>query len=153
MLRTGLIALGLAALPVAFWLGRPLTIELPPVPSEIRPAETVGDPIPWESATVALVEKDPFRAERKPSAVAYSPIPVEQSAPPPAPPRPQLSVSGIVWGPDPSAVIEGLPGMEGSKLMRTGESIAGITLRRILRERVELRGLDTTWSLQVRRPW
>jgi hypothetical protein len=62
-------------------------------------------------------------------------------------------LTGILWGPEPSAILEGLPGMEGAALLRTGERLGPIQVRRITRDRVELAGLDTVWVLRVRAPW
>ncbi|MGH7526485.1 MAG: hypothetical protein ACREMX_07250 [Gemmatimonadales bacterium] len=68
-------------------------------------------------------------------------------------PIPALAISGIVWGMEPAAVVEGVPGVEGSVVLRRGESAAGLRVVRIDRERVVIRGMDTTWRLVVREPW
>ena len=62
---------------------------------------------------------------------------------------------GIVWdgGADPAAVIEGLPGIEGSRVVRVGEEYGGVRVRRVERALVVLAGLDTVWTLTVREPW
>ena len=67
-----------------------------------------------------------FRRARKPARLAFDPdraageVAMEPSAP-----RPQLSLSGIVWSPRPIAVLEGLPNITGSTVMRTGDSHRG----------------------------
>ncbi|MGH7526894.1 MAG: hypothetical protein ACREMX_09340 [Gemmatimonadales bacterium] len=68
-------------------------------------------------------------------------------------PKPALAVSGIVWGPEPAALVEGVPGVEGSTVLRRGDSAAGFRVVRIEGERVVIRGMDTTWTLMVRNPW
>jgi hypothetical protein len=104
-----------------------------------------------ESAT-AIVSRDPFRIARRPTLPAYDPLRLaEQLAPPP--PRPALSLVGIVIGAVPSAVIEGLPGVEGSRVLRVGDVVAGLRVKQISRGRVVIAGMDTTWALEVREPW
>jgi hypothetical protein len=96
-----------------------------------------------------------FRPGRRPATAAFDPAqPVSPEGPntPPSP-KPILLVSGIVWGDEAAAVVEGLPGIEGPTVLRRGEEAAGIRVLRIGRDRVVLRGLDTTWSLPVREPW
>jgi len=75
----------------------------------------------------------------------------EQLAPPP--PKPTLILDGVVNGVDPSAVIEGLPGVEGSRVVRVGDVVAGLQVKRITDSRVVIAGMDTTWVLEVREPW
>jgi hypothetical protein len=106
----------------------------------------------WDSLSLLVVVRDPFRADRTPAPIAFTPNPVEQSYAP-APPKPILLLTGIVWGADPSAIIEGLPGVEGGRLMRQGDMAGGIKLRRITGSQAVLSGMDTTWTLSVRRPW
>lgn len=101
----------------------------------------------------AVVAHDPFRARRAPSAVVYDPVALAAGPPPLAPPKPTLVLSGIVWGSAPQAVIEGLPGIDGPRVMRVGDMVAGLTVRRIDASRVVIAGLDTTWTLTVREPW
>ena len=56
-------------------------------------------------------------------------------------------------GNDPSAVIEGLPGVEGSRVVRVGDVVAGLQVKNITNGRVVIAGVDTTWVLEVREPW
>jgi hypothetical protein len=69
------------------------------------------------------------------------------------PPKPTLLVSGIVWGSAPQAVIEGLPGVDGPRVMRVGDVVAGLMVRKIEASRVEIAGMDTIWVLKVREKW
>lgn len=119
-----------------------------------------NEDLPMRAATVPKIDsllrlvttRTPFRASRRPAAVAFDPNP-------PAPivasnaPKPVLTLSGIVWSGDPTAVIQGLPGIEGSKVVRRGDVVAGLKVSRIDRERVWVTGLDTVWTLAVREPW
>lgn len=151
--RSLLVLSGIAAIPAGLTLGRPVRVMLPP-PERITTQETIADTAPsWDSLSTFLVFRDPFRADRAPSPVGFSLDPVDPSYAPPAPPKPVLLLTGIVWGAEPSAIIEGVPGLEGSRLMRQGDVAGGIKIRRITTSQVFLSGMDTTWTLSVRRPW
>lgn len=108
-----------------------------------------------DSLLAEAVRRPMFRMGRRPAAVPFDPerTDARELAAAPAVPKPALQVSGIVWGAEPAVVIEGLPGVEGPTVLRKGESVSGIRVLRIERERVLLRGLDTAWSLSVREPW
>jgi hypothetical protein len=99
-----------------------------------------------------VVARDPFRIQRAPSPVVYDPLrpatPLEQQAPPP--PKPVLTLTGIVWGPVPAAVIEGFPSIEGSRVVQQGEKVGGLRVERVTSAQVVIVGQDTTWTLTVR---
>jgi hypothetical protein len=118
-------------------------------PLAAPPLETHPD-----SLAAALVARDPFRVTRRPSNVVYDPVRLAQPAIPPAP-KPALTLVGIVWdsGRDPTALVEGLPGADGPRPVRNGETIAGLRVKTIKPDRVVITGLDTTWTLMVREPW
>jgi hypothetical protein len=107
---------------------------------------------PSQDSVSAIVSRDPFRISRRPVIPAYDPLRLaEQQAPPP--PRPSLVLVGIVSGEMPLAVVEGLPGVDGSRVMRIGDQVAGLKLRQIGHNRAVIVGMDTTWVLEVREPW
>lgn len=104
----------------------------------------------------SLIEaRDPFRSDRHPSTVAFrtdlegAPPP----PPPPKPPRPPLSLAGIIGGPPWEALLVGLPGKEGSLLVRKGDVIDGFRIRSVGRDTVIVQASDTTWRLAVKSPW
>jgi hypothetical protein len=139
-----------ATAPIA--QGGPMdSTRLSPSPPHPRSA----DPTP-DTLVATAVRRPLFRPSRRPAATAFDPARPEQAAPeasaPPAE-RPALAVSGILWGPEPNAIVEGLPGVEGSTVLRRGESVGGIRVMRIEQRRVVLVGRDTTWVLEVRDPW
>jgi hypothetical protein len=117
-----------------------------------------GDPLPaatLDSLVAAAIAHPPFRAGRRPPEVRYDPS-SEGQAPlpiPPAAPKPALMLSGLVWGPEPTAIIEGLPGLEGPRVVRRLDRVGELSVRKIERDRVIISGLDTTWTLRVREPW
>jgi len=101
-----------------------------------------------------VVAHDPFRVTRRPSAVAYEPARVVQPTTSPRP-KPALALVGLVWDrlSGPTALIEGLPGVDGPRAVRLHQRIAGLRVRAITFDHVVIAGLDTTWSLTVREPW
>jgi hypothetical protein len=105
------------------------------------------------AAAELLVARDPFRLERRPAAVAYDPAKENAPPPPPRPPRPTLVVTGIIGGPPWEALLEGIPGREGSVLVRRGDTLAGLRVRAVGRDSVRIVGMDTAWMLTVRRAW
>ncbi|HEX5387135.1 MAG TPA: hypothetical protein VFW66_10570 [Gemmatimonadales bacterium] len=131
-----------------------------PIPAQPAPRPALrfdSEPAPpLDSLLRAAAAKAPFRASRTPASVPYDPARASQPAAPAAPPmpKPALTLSGLVWGGrTPAAVIEGIPGTDGSRVLRAGETVNGIRVRRIRRDGVVLSGLDTTWTLTVRVPW
>lgn len=158
LIRASLLLLALAG----FWatavaLVRPVVrVDLPPAR---RAVESVA-PGPVEDSVVAravrrALDRPFFRADRRAPSAAYDPERPDLPDTPPVPrrARPALAISGIVWGMEPAAVVEGVPGVEGSVVLRRGESAAGLRVVRIDRDRVVIRGMDTTWRLPVREPW
>ena len=107
-----------------------------------------------DSVGTLVARHDPFRMTRRPSAAVYDPVQLAQPATPPAP-KPALTLVGIVWdsGRDPTALLEGLPGVDGPRPVRQGESVGGLHVKTIKPDRVVITGLDTTWTLTVREPW
>jgi hypothetical protein len=110
-----------------------------------------GSRITAESVA-AVVSRDPFRIGRRPVLPAYDPLRLTAQLAPP-PPKPTFILVGVVNGLAPSAVIEGLPGVEGSRVVRVGDVVAGLQIRKIMNGRVVIVGMDTTWVLEVREPW
>jgi hypothetical protein len=153
--RIALIALavvGMTALVrVAAW---PLVrVRVPTSPDAVAsaPAGQSVRPITSESIA-AVVARDPFRIGRLPAITAYDPVRLSQPVSP-APVRPVLTLVGLVNGAEASAVVEGLPGIEGSRVVRSGNVVAGLRIKEIANNRVVIVGMDTTWVLGVREPW
>ena len=144
------IATGVAGLTVPL---APVTLALPAEPRTLDFSSTSSRE--RLDSLVRLVERRaPFRARRRPATVPFDPRPAVQvsdgqqnSA------KPVLTLSGVVWGSEPAAVVQGFPGVEGSKVVRRGDGFGGIRVTRIERDRVSLAGLDTSWSLRLKEPW
>jgi hypothetical protein len=121
-----------------------------------RPARThwpTADSLTRASSIIASA--DLFRLERKPSTVAYRPEleGVAPPSPPPKPPHPQLSVAGIVGGPPWEALLDGVPGREGSVLVRKGDVLGDLKIRAVRKDTVIVQGADTTWKLALKHTW
>ena len=113
------------------------------------------DPAP-DTLVAAAARRPLFRPTRRPAAVRFDPARQDQAASEASAPRverPALALSGILWGTEPAAILEGLPGTDGSTVLRRGETVGGIRVTRIEQGRVVLVGRDTTWRLEVRNPW
>ena len=97
----------------------------------------------------------PFRLRRMQPAIRYDPTRATAAAAPapPAPPKPALLLSGIVLGEAPFAALEGIPGVDGTRLLGRGDTIAGLRVRRVEPGAVTITGYDTTWVLKVRETW
>ena len=117
------------------------------------PAPSLPGIYPTDSLGDFVVRRDPFRAGRRPAEVVYDPAGSAATAPADIPPKPELVLSGIVWGVIPAAVLEGLPGLPEPRVVREGEVVGGLRIRRITRDRVVITGMDTLWTLTVREPW
>jgi hypothetical protein len=108
-----------------------------------------------DSLAKAAARSAPFRSSRTPARVAFDARRTAAAAAPSTQlaPKPSLVLTGIVWGRDPAAVIEGLPGVEGGRVVRRGDRVGGITIKQISRTGVSASGLDTLWVLTVREQW
>jgi hypothetical protein len=151
-----LIAAGAAAVVPAATVpiiqgGRMDSVRASAAPWRAREPDSAVDNLVAEALRRPL-----FRPARRPAALGFDPARAVQAASgESAPPveRPPLALSGIVWGAEPAAIVEGMPGAEGSTVLRRGESSSGIRVARIERARVVLVGRDTSWTLEVREPW
>lgn len=148
--------LAFGALSLVAWRRRTL-------PAVAAPASTMTGPAPirqWDADSLAnvaerVVEKDPFRLERRPSLVAYDPS-IEMapgSMPAMRPPRAALVLSGILGGPPWQALLEGVPGRTGTTVLSAGDTVGDIRIRLVTRDSVIVQSRDTTWRLGVRRSW
>lgn len=109
---------------------------------------------PADSLLSVSFKRNMFRSERRPAGVAYDPARQVESVPAaPAPPKPSLALVGLVGGPPGSAVIEGLPGVEGWRVVRKGDVVGDLSVRAIGRDSVVIVGMDTVWVLRVKEPW
>ena len=101
-----------------------------------------------------IASADPFRLDRKPATVAYgAPDTVAaRAAAQAAAPRPPLVLVGIV-GPPWRALLDGIPGHDGSTVLHPGQTVAGLRIAAITATTTTVMGMDTTWHLTVKRTW
>ena len=141
----------------AVMLGTSVTVAVVPVPlatSHHAIATTLGTSprYPVDSFARVSVARDLFRTDRRTAALAYDPA--RGTTPlPDGPPKPQLALTGVLWSAEPEAVIEGLPATTRPRVVRVGDVIGGVTIRRIEPTQLVATGFDTTWTLTLRRPW
>lgn len=117
----------------------------PAAPPQLAASDSTGG---------VIVARDPFRVTRRPAPLAYDPLRVGQPPPPPVP-KPTLALDGIVWdgGRSPTAVVEGIPGLDGPRVVRKGDVVGDLRVKDVRRDRVVIMGRDTVWTLTVREPW
>lgn len=122
--------------------------EPPSAPPTIRRAgdaqKSIASPINVSEWTREIVAGDVFRRERSlTNSVISLPRPTA-----PAPPKPRLVLRGLVGGPPWNAILEGVPGHDGSYVVSVGDSVGGLKIRSVHPNGVVIRGMDTTWNLK-----
>lgn len=153
--RSALVALGLGAMGFGVANLRPRPEPVPRSPRSLAsmPKGEVSDSADFVLLRLARTVT-PFRYGHRSPSSRYGLRPFTTALPAiPALPKPVLLLSGILWGREPAALVEGVPGQEGAVLMRTGDSVGPVRLVSISRDRARLKGLDTSWTLTVREPW
>lgn len=153
IVEAGIVLAGGVPLVLATWLVRPASVE--PMETGGRAAETLSSDTASQHRTLGALamRMTPFRASGQPPLVRFGAVAVAPESDQPAAVKPAPVLTGILWGSEPAAILEGLPGMEAAALVRSGDRIGPLRVRRITRDRVELVGMDTTWVLRVREPW
>jgi hypothetical protein len=148
-IATTILGLGVAA---SYAISAPIVLPTAPRARPLSDAEqSANERSRPDSQARAIAARDPFRLSRAPSVVPFNPeAPTTGYAPPPRPPRPPLALAGIVLGDELLALIDGLPGVEGSRVMRLGERVGDYVLRAVASDHVVIAGPDTTWTLRVR---
>lgn len=124
---------------------------LPPRPSTLSLASSRSYAV--DSLARAAIARDMFRPARRPAALKYNGKGVAAPVDANQVPKPALALVGLIGGDEATAVIEGLPGVEGVRVVRAGDVVASLLVKRIDRDRVTIVGMDTTWTLRLREPW
>lgn len=103
-----------------------------------------------DSLSRAIAVRNPFRLDRRVAEAPFDPLRAEGAPPaPPRPTRPNLVLTGVMLGGQPAALIEGLPGGEGSRLVNVGERYGDYLLREVTVDHAVVVSRDTTWVLRV----
>jgi hypothetical protein len=146
-LVTGIVQAQLGARR-ALTAGRPTL--LPAITA--APARATADSL--ESAVEVIANLNLFRPERTSAEEHTSAQPTMATAmPQPPSAKPRLVLRGVLGGPPWDAIIEGIPGREGSAVLRAGQSLGGVTVRAVRQDTAWARGFDTTWTLILGRSW
>ena len=148
------VTAALALVAALGWRATPDTEEGEPRAIPLAAAEPVlFDGESLEESATYVVEHDPFRLERRPSDLPYVPGEAGARPPPPEPPSPTLVLTGIMGGPPWQAIVRGLPGRSGETVVRQGERIGDLFVRRMVRDTVVIDGSGTSWTLTVKDAW
>lgn len=132
---------------------RPAELAAAPAAIRARPGNLVAvSPATLDSIAGAVAQASPFRASRAAPGTGYDPGRRNEAAAPPPEvvAKPALQLVGIVWSARPTAVIAGVPGAPRAWVAERGDTMAGLRVRKVQRERVVVTGYDTTWNLRVR---
>lgn len=120
-----------------------------PIPGTAKPLRP--PPADLGDLVTRVVASDPFRLDRRPAELPFGAAAISQQ-----PMGQQIHVapfvSGIV-GPPWRAVLEGVPGREGSVLVAAGDTLAGLRIVSVRRDSIVIQAKDTTWRLAVRKTW
>jgi hypothetical protein len=159
MTRAGLVERLLWTAVACASAGTVVTLQrrerLDDVPPSAIPSRPRVDPtMAVESLAVlatTLSAHDPFRISHQPPTVSFGGG--SELSPPPASarPRPMPILQGLIgratrW----EAVLAGIPGHDGSVVVRVGDTLAGLRIRRIDRDTVVVVAADTAWKLTLR---
>ncbi len=100
---------------------------------------------PERGTVAAIARRNVLRLDRSPPAIAYDPL-TNATGPNRRRPTVQLVVLGVLLGSPRAAVLGGLPGVTGSRLLEEGETVGDITLLEVLEDTVTVRvGPDTLY--------
>jgi hypothetical protein len=131
----------------------PVEVRVPVPPAAARSPAPMR-PIATSTAVAAIVEGNPFRLSRRPALIRVG-QPIVAGLPtavaPPPKVRPAMSVRAITGGPPWSALVEGLPQMNGATIVREGWQQGELTITSISRDTVVVAGRDTVWKLTMKR--
>jgi hypothetical protein len=131
--------------------------------------ETMLNPAVWErsarahiqlpddslaAAAALVVQSDPFRVSHQPATQNFGAASDALMPAPPRAARPPLLLQGVVGHPGRwEAVVAGIPGREGGIVVRVGDTLAGLRIRRIDHDTVIVVAADTIWRLTVKGAW
>jgi hypothetical protein len=145
------VAAGVALAVSAF---APIVTRTPlALPRRSPPSPAVVHPYPVDSFGRLALSRDLFRSTRRPATIGYDPQRAAVRAEASQVPKPALALLGLVGGAEATAVIEGMPGIDGARVVRVGDVVGGLRVKEIVSDRVVIVGMDTTWVLRVREPW
>jgi hypothetical protein len=98
-----------------------------------------------------IVSGNVFREDRSAAAVPYGATLASGDEAAHGRSLPALELTGIVWAQVPAAVVEGLLGAIGARVVQAGEQYGDFVVHNITRDTVWIAGADTTWTLTLQR--
>jgi hypothetical protein len=110
-------------------------------------------PVRADSLGRLVSARDMFRASRQPAPVPFNARTADANAPaPPVVALPPLRLAGVLAGADTAALVDGIPGSDVMRVVRTGDRIGDFTVRLIAADRMVMAGRDTSWTIRLRTP-
>ena len=143
------IALSAAAL-VAAGAAAPLSQSASGPPAPVRPPERRAERPKADSLSATVASADLFRPLRRPSPTPFDPT-RDTPGPSESAPRPELRLLGVVIGGGARALIEGVPGASGARIVAVGDTLGGLRVTGITAHTARIVGPDTTWTLALGR--
>ena len=129
-----------------------------PVHAPVKAVLALGRSVPHATtdsladAIALIAAKNLFRPERASANDADAANGSVGTPPALRSPRPTLVLRGVVGGPPWDAIVDGVPGHAGSMVLRTGQRFGELEVRAFRHDTIFIRGMDTTWTLTLRRP-
>jgi len=162
-MTTPLSTLGRAALVLLALAGGMAAARVPRdrVPGStpgIDPVDAGGAPPAAAWAAEPLVGRDPFREDRKPTSPRYRSFdadlePGEGEAREPSVPRPEWTLTGVLWGPQPLVLFDGVDRELSSGVLAQGDTVGPFVVERIAPDTVYIRGPGASWAFTIETPW
>jgi hypothetical protein len=137
-------ALGLALTAIGGWSWSPSGTNAHEPAEGLATGSATGRQVTADRADL-IIARNPFRTDRRPAARRFgSEGPSTATAP-----APPFQLAGILGGPPWQAVLEGLPGADGSTIVREGDSIGAWRVLRIEQRSLVVAGPDSTWVVPL----
>lgn len=152
--RTNRLLAWMVGLSVVGWLALALWPEVAPTPAQasVKPAPRVfgrASQAMADSAIAAITRSATFQLfHGQPPVTAV--VPGQGGAPSLV--RPALVLTALAGSARPAAVLEGVPGVDGARVFRVGDTSGGVRLVAIKGAVAMVSGFDTIWQLRVRQP-
>lgn len=132
---TGAVALGVAALlgaaAVVWSSTTPLDGRAAAI-APVRPPPRASAPQQGRNGVTAaaVARRNVFRSDRSPPGRPFEPFAAPAPPPPPVP-APSLTLLGVMLGTPRAAVLGGLPGEPGPRLLEEGERVGDVRVLRV----------------------
>lgn len=153
---TRIVLVSIAAAGVVAALAAPRERMAPPVPPLAAQTTAPGAAEVRPEATGLLERVNPFRSDLSHPLLRYDPGRPPPPPPPPplpSPTRPAWTLSGVLSGPNPVAILNGLSEADSTRLVQLGDTVEGRVVSRIAPDTIVLTERDSTWTFVLGGPW